>query len=761
MKIFYSLFALVALLSVLIAVPVNGGSAVPTPKASPTDVLKALFKALKITDVDPATCVKDVTGSGIQFRNFADEIEKDNVTQAIGSLNKALTALSSSVSGCGVQEVQTKLDAIARAIKFAHINTQGFDKVVSIIVGASDLWKDIQVLAQAAKKGDPNGIGNAIGTLLNEWTQVTGGCKSNKGCQMVDGIIRVIQQVALDIGPCEQALSPIVEHVQSIESDFAQKNYSAAVLDFKVALDTLSTALQSDSCGLKPLGALIGKLSPRLEKAIVKIEKSDAPQIIVGTANVFDAMYQAVEDLKKGDLTDFGTQVGVLLRQLRASQCQTKACIVLIGLMASIQEEASDFDTCMSDADKSWADIDRSMYEFSQKQFVAGAQNLGQGIVQLADAVGDCDVPGIGKIAQDMFTKLNDKTVANDIGKAVQLLVDGADVTHEVNKAVLDFEAENWAGFGTDLGAFAQFISDEIKCNSVACKVLEGLLNAGGVAFKDLKACEGDLKTAVAGFTSGAQLFENKKYLDAVNSWATALNTVATSVSACGVEDETKYFQQEANLLGFANISTAIGKDMQILLHGVDFYEELYAALKDIEQHDYRGAGGNLQKVMDQLSEWTKKHACTSDFCYIVVGAFQFLGDIEGSVATCKNDFESAFTDFKLAYANFSDSHHSIFHWHHNKDAIRAGMKEIGAGMKSIANGVGDCHIQEFADILEKLAIKLGIAPEVSWIEEILHIVIEGVNIEREIGSACDDFGDKNWVGFGYNVVKLVKTLLA
>jgi len=310
-------------------------------------------------------------------------------------------------------------------------------------------------------------------------------------------------------------------------------------------------------------------------------------------------------------------------------------------------------------------------------------------------------------------------------------------------------------------GAFAQFISDEIKCNSVACKVLEGLLNAGGVAFKDLKACEGDLKTAVAGFTAGAQSFESKKYMDAVNSWADALNTVATSVSACGVEDETKYFQQEANLLGFANISAAIGKDMQILLHGVDFYEELYAALKDIEQHDYRGAGGNLQKVMDQLSEWTKKHACTSDFCYIVVGAFQFLGDIEGSVATCKSDFENAFTDFKIAYANFSDSHHSIFHWHHNKDAIRAGVKEIGAGMKSIANGVGDCHIQEFADILEKLAVKLGIAPEISWIEEILHIVIEGVNIEREIGSACDDFGDKNWVGFGYNVVKLVKTLLA
>ena len=97
-------------------------------------------------------------------------------------MNKGLSALSSSVAGCGVQEVQTKLDALALSIKFAHINMQGFDKVVSVIVGASDLWKDIQALAQAAKSGDATNIGNAIGTLLNEWTQVTGGCKTSKGC---------------------------------------------------------------------------------------------------------------------------------------------------------------------------------------------------------------------------------------------------------------------------------------------------------------------------------------------------------------------------------------------------------------------------------------------------------------------------------------------------------------------------------------------------------------------------------------------------
>ena len=34
------------------------------------------------------------------------------------------------------------------------------------------------------------------------------------------------------------------------------------------------------------------------------------------------------------------------------------------------------------------------------------------------------------------------------------------------------------------------------------------------------------------------------------------------------------------------------------------------------------------------------------------------------------------------------------------------------------------------------------------------------MNIEREVADACDDFGDKNWVGFGYNIVRLVKTLV-
>ena len=59
-----------------------------------------------------------------------------------------------------------------------------------------------------------------------------------------------------------------------------------------------------------------------------------------------------------------------------------------------------------------------------------------------------------------------------------------------------------------------------------------------------------------------------------------------------------------------------------------------------------------------------------------------------------------------------------------------------------------------------EVKIEAHVVPEVSFIEEVLHILIEGVEIEKEIGDACEDYADQNWPGFGFNLAKLIKTLL-
>ena len=203
-----------------------------------------------------------------------------------------------------------------------------------------------------------------------------------------------------------------------------------------------------------------------------------------------------------------------------------------------------------------------------------------------------------------------------------------------------------------------------------------------------------------------------------------------------------------------------MGEIGSIVVHGADFYEQLFATLQDLETHDWRSAGHDMGAVLDQLSTWTKGHACTSEMCYVVVGVLQFMGDMEGSVKACENDFKDAWTDFKDSFDAFADSHHSIFHFEHNEDSVKKGVKALGLGVKEIAKAVTDCHMEEFAELLSALAIKLGIVPEVGWLEELLHILIEGVHIENEVGDACTDYGDGNWAGFGYNVAKLVKTLV-
>jgi len=95
-----------------------------------------------------------------------------------------------------------------------------------------------------------------------------------------------------------------------------------------------------------------------------------------------------------------------------------------------------------------------------------------------------------------------------------------------------------------------------------------------------------------------------------------------------------------------------------------------------------------------------------------------------------------------------------------NKTAISAGVGDIGKGIEDLAHSVSDCHLEDLLDILTKLATKLGTKPEIEVVEEILKILIDGVQIEEEIASALEDYADQNWAGFGYNLIKLIKTLL-
>merc|ERR1712190_88478 len=148
-------------------------------------------------------------------------------------------------------------------------------------------------------------------------------------------------------------------------------------------------------------------------------------------------------------------------------------------------------------------------------------------------------------------------------------------------------------------------------------------MNEAKMALTDLKPCEQTLRVVGDDFTKGVALWHENHYDNAIEYFASALNEMAKGVDSCGLAKQLEFIQQEANVLGIGNV-TAIGGVVQVLVHGSDFYEEIYQAAQDFANHDYRKAGGEFTKVMNQLSEWTTGHLCTSPACYIVSGALQY-----------------------------------------------------------------------------------------------------------------------------------------
>jgi len=184
---------------------------------------------------------------------------------------------------------------LAASVKWAKISTSNFDKDISAIVGASDLWDDVVSIEQAVTSGDDTAAGNAIGKLLTDWTTIVGGCKaSSLECNFLNGFLKLAQAVAKEVEPCEAALVPSLRDLLNATTLFKAKSYEEAVKTFATGLDGVSVAVGSDSCGLKSVATVLAQVVPRLANATVKVEGSETVKIIVGTADVYDELYKVL-----------------------------------------------------------------------------------------------------------------------------------------------------------------------------------------------------------------------------------------------------------------------------------------------------------------------------------------------------------------------------------------------------------------------------------------------------------------------------------
>jgi len=437
----------------------------PNPATPPTNstfaqgVIKFLLKKLGITDINVDDCVSDVGNSEVLLRNFALDLKNKKFSSGLENLGRGISALANSVSTCGMQEVQHKIDTLAAAVKWANISTSTFDHDVKVIVGAADLWKDLEAVQTAVESKDANSVGDTLNKLLDDWTSIEGGCQSGQTvCRVVDGLLRVIASASKEVAPCEEALSPAVSDFMQGVQLFKAKDFKGAIGKFSTGLDVMAKATMSDACGLKHIADAIGNLSPKLAAAIVKVESSSEVKIIIGSANVYDVLYTLVGDFEKKDYTGVGMQLGLLLTKLRASGCQTEMCIVVQGLLASLQVGFADLEACSSDLDKTWGKMQTLVGSLQRNQWDQALLTLGDVVKDLGDDIEACGVKSIGSILQDTATKLHADSLAADLGVVVQFLVKGADITPDIQKIIVDANNQQWAALGSDLGTLSTWM---------------------------------------------------------------------------------------------------------------------------------------------------------------------------------------------------------------------------------------------------------------------------------------------------------------
>jgi len=768
------IFIALALLCCTWAAPAKSAVSVE-PKTVFTLLLKLIGD--KDADIDADSCFKDLPATETAFAAFSADMSSKQYTAAITDLQLALATLETSISDCQVKEIEAKISSIATALKFAKV-AAGLDEALAIVLDATDITSHLTTLAVDVTSGDADKVAQDLADLINDWEKIEGDCTADS-CKAVDGFLKILQVVASDIsGPCLADLESAVTTFEDGITLFESKNYTAALSDLAAGFDTLATTFASDECQLTALGNLIKPLSEKIGQAIV-----DGDKILIEASDIYDDIYQAVKALQSRDYSLFGMEIGKLVTVITTAGCESAACRIFVGLLESVQLVATDYTVCIAAVDQTGTDFESAITAFENKDFRTGLKDLATGVKDLSDDISACDVEEFAKILEDMAGALGADDLVKEIGAIALILVEGQDITNDIDMLVTDYKSGDMAKVGRDLGAIASFLSDEVHCNNIVCKIVEGILEGADIVLTNLKQCEADFKAAEDDFVAGWNAWSSDDKKTAVTDISKGIRQIGQALGDCGLQEELAFIEHEANVFGLSNVTALdkAGEAVAILIHGFDFYDNVLDMVADVEKHDYRAAGKEIQVIMDDLSKWSTGHVCQNTWCYVVEGIMEAEAIIEGDVRQCEQDFENAWGEFGAAVALFNTQVELADELSlklqrklleggqltEDDEALKLqisskvadAVKDIGKGLEDIAKGVDDCHLDEFAELLTKLAAELAV-PEVSWIAEVLHIIVHGAEIVEEVGEACEDFGDENWVRFGFDLAKLIKVLL-
>lgn len=257
-------------------------------------------------------------------------------------------------------------------------------------------------------------------------------------------------------------------------------------------------------------------------------------------------------------------------------------------------------------------------------------------------------------------------------------------------------------------------------CASAACLLLEGAMAALGALEGDFAACEADLDAAWTALDAGFEsLATHAAFSDASNGV---------------LKNDTVLWNQAAKVAGapsdlLSRKNCEVFKDRaacDIAAKNLR-HQRLYAEL-------YRRRHGNATAELS--SWWPSWDDITEDFDQLVAHVEE---DVDRVWSDLVDDLEYLVGD----------------------DVAMAAIKDVAAALSALSSAITDCHAEEIAQVLSKLAAILGAPAGIGWLDEGFKIVVDAAEVSNDVYDALLFVKQDDYFMAGYEIAKLAVVLVA
>ncbi|KAG9394542.1 hypothetical protein J8273_4216 [Carpediemonas membranifera] len=714
------------------------GYLLPLIKCSSTACQTAagVLRVLDFVAKDLTPCVGDIEKAGTQLHNAAALWDRSQYQEAVSAFGTGLRTLGNAAHDCGFIDLSKLIVTEAQQIFGADISVLSRD--VKVVVDDVDIADHIYDAVKALDGHDYVKFGTLCGTIVAELRASS--CTS-EACIVIEGILEGANIFFPDLSKCSKDLEDGYDDIKTGFTTITGGHITTGIQDVATGLDKLGAAVQD--CELPELAQLIQTEASHLTKADVSGIGKYA-KIIVKGVDIYDDVYKASEDLANHDFAGAGLAIGDFLSQIRGASCTSEGCQLVVGLLQALNIVLPDLETCESDFDSAFNAFEDGIASAKAGHWSRTIDDFGNGLHEISQGVSACHLTQLAELFDQEASHIKGSKVSEAEG-VIKILVGGLDLFDDIDDAYKSYEKGDITDMGKNIGNVVSALRS-IGCTSRGCKFAEGILSAVGEAIVDFAPCASTLEQAMTAFEQGVKYIEEEKWDAALKSFNLGLEDVASATKTCLIphlEDDLNNFAKLFKL----GKTEGVSGDLKLLVAGINIFEDLQSAAANFKNGDYAAFGQTLGSIMSVIKSDLDTNCDNDEWCLLLQGAVQGLNLILPNVHQCKHDGQTVWNDLVEAY----DAHKS----HNYKDAV----KDIAHAMDEFKALVGDCQLEELADLILQLVGDLTGA-SVSWWEKLVKIVIHGIDIADDVIDLVEDVESSNVFGSGIDIAKLIKILL-